>query len=97
MAIQASKEAYGTLREARRTVKQDETLREKWNTYKNKKWFVKKLIRKGKEMRMRTLRKTKRQGGPIKLQAVLVRPEGRTSEQEEKRSKTEEWDWKDHR
>ena len=61
MAIQARKEACRKLREARRTVKQDETLRENWNTYINIKWFVKKLIR--KEMRKRTLRKIKEQGG----------------------------------
>ena len=36
MAIQARKEACRKLREARRTVKQDEILEEKWNTYKNK-------------------------------------------------------------
>ena len=36
MAIQAKKEACRKLREARRSVKQDETLREKWNAYKTK-------------------------------------------------------------
>ena len=97
MAIQARKVACRKLREARRTVKQDETLREKWNTYKNKRRFVKKLIRKEKkEMRKRTLRKIKEQGG-AKLQAILVRPERRASKQEEKHSKIEEQEWKDHR
>ena len=63
MAIQARKEACRRLREARRTVKQGETLRERWNTYKNKRRFVKKLIRKEKEMK-KTLRKIKEQGEP---------------------------------
>ena len=64
MAIQARKEACRKLREARRTVKQDEILEEKWNTHKNKRRLVKKLIRKEKkEMRKRTLRKIKQQKG----------------------------------
>ena len=36
MAMQARKEACKKLREARRIVKRDEILEEKWNTYQNK-------------------------------------------------------------
>ena len=38
-----------------------------------------------------------KRAGWAKLQAILVRPERRTSKQEEKHSKIEEQEWKDHR
>ena len=53
------------------------------------------MIRKEKkDMRKRTLKKKDKRAGRAKLQAVLVRPEGGTSKQEDKHSKIEEKKWK---
>ena len=53
------------LREARRRGAQDEIVQRKWEKYRNKRKLVKKLIRKEKnEMRKRTMKKIREQGGP---------------------------------
>ena len=65
-AIQARKAVCKELREARRRGAQDEIVQRKWEKYRNKRKLVKKLIRKEKnEMRKRTMKKIREQGGPI--------------------------------
>ena len=61
MAIQARKEACRKVREARQ--RKDATLNIRWRDYKDKRKVVKKLLRKEKEMRRKTLEKIREQGG----------------------------------